>query len=158
MTIGQNIRAIRKKRGLTQGRLGELCGITGGAISSYENGVTVPKRRVVEKIARALDIPADKLTQGAVPALEPERSPASQPSDALLYDGVLTLLKELYGIVEGRVIMGENGASRRYYVVRQVPEDFVLYDSDINAIVRSAKASMPPVMAYMRSLRERDAV
>lgn len=40
MTIGQNIRAIRKKRGLTQGRLGQLCGMTGGAISSYENGVT----------------------------------------------------------------------------------------------------------------------
>ena len=56
MTIGQNIRAIRKKRGLTQGRLGQLCGMTGGAISSYENGVTVPKRRVVERIAQALSL------------------------------------------------------------------------------------------------------
>lgn len=154
MTIGQNIRALRKKRGLTQGRLGELCGITGGAISSYENGVTVPRRRVVEKIARALDVPPDKLTRGSVPDLEPGPC-APQTSDALLHDGVLTLLKELYGIVEGRIIMGENGASRKYYVVRQAPGDFVLYESDINAIVRTAKASMSPLMAYMRSVRER---
>ena len=158
MTIGQNIRAIRKKRGLTQGRLGQLCGMTGGAISSYENGVTVPKRRVVERIAQALDVPVDKLTLGAVPALEPANPAAAQTSDALLYDGVLTLLKELYGVVEGRIILGENGASRRYYVVRQVPEDFVLYDSDISAIVRSAKASMSPVLAYMRTLRGQSAV
>ena len=75
-----------------------------------------------------------------------------------LYDGVLTLLKELYGVVEGRIILGENGASRRYYVVRQVPEDFVLYDSDISTIVRSAKASMSPVLAYMRTLRGQSAV
>lgn len=43
-------------------------------------------------------------------------------------------------------------------MVRQVPEDFVLYDSDINAIVRSAKASMSPVLAYMRTLRGQSAV
>ena len=51
MTIGQTIRALRKKRGLTQNQLGALCGITGGAVSSYENGVTAPKRRTAEKIA-----------------------------------------------------------------------------------------------------------
>ena len=90
MTIGQNIRAIRKKRGLTQGRLGQLCGMTGGAISSYENGVTVPKRRVVERIAQALDVPADKLTLGAVPALEPAIPAAAQPHPAL-YHEILTL-------------------------------------------------------------------
>ena len=50
MTIGQNIRALRKKKGLTQAQLGGLCGISGGAVGSYENGITVPKRRVVEKL------------------------------------------------------------------------------------------------------------
>ncbi|MCI9057806.1 MAG: helix-turn-helix transcriptional regulator, partial [Oscillospiraceae bacterium] len=37
MTIGQNIRALRKKKGLTQAQLGGLCGISGGAVGSYEN-------------------------------------------------------------------------------------------------------------------------
>ena len=61
MTIGQNIRALRKKKGLTQARLGALCGISGGAIGSYENSITTPKRRVVEKIAHALDVPAERI-------------------------------------------------------------------------------------------------
>ena len=32
MTTGKNIRALRKKRGLTQEKLGELCGMTAGEI------------------------------------------------------------------------------------------------------------------------------
>lgn len=150
MTIGQNLRALRKKRGLTQSQLGALCGMTGGAVSSYENGVTVPRRQVVQRLARALDVSPDRLTQDAVPPL----SPAPQPSDALLYHGVLAVLKQLYGIVEGRVIVGENGLQRRFYVIKQIPGDFVLYDSDIAAIVRSAKASLSPMVDYMRRKQE----
>ena len=50
MTIGQNIRALRKKKGLTQAQLGGLCGISGGAVGSYENGITVPKRRGADAV------------------------------------------------------------------------------------------------------------
>ena len=67
MTIGQNIRALRKKKGLTQAQLGALCGISGGAVGSYENGITVPKRRVVEKLAHALDVPAERIMDSAPP-------------------------------------------------------------------------------------------
>lgn len=156
MTTGQNIRALRKKRGLTQENLGELCGMTAGAISSYENGVTVPKRRVVERIARALNVPAGKIADSAPPEISASQ-PDRKASDLLLYDGVLTALKELYGIVEGKVIVGENGAQRKYYVVRQISGDFILREDDIDAIVRSAKASMSPVAAYMRHVREQQA-
>lgn len=148
MTIGQTIRVLRKRAGLTQAQLGALCGITGGAVSSYENGVTTPKRRTAEKLAAALGVPVEKL-QGEPP-------PAPQPSSSgngLLYDGVLSVLKELYGMVEGRVILGENGRSRRYYLIRQIPGDFVLYEDDIAAIVRSARASMTPLAAHMQSAR-----
>ena len=156
MTTGQNIRALRKKRGLTQEKLGELCGMTAGAISSYENGVTVPKRRIVERIAWALDVPAGKIADSAPPEIAASQ-PDRKASDLLLYDGVLTALKELYGIVEGKVIVGENGAQRKYYVVRQISGDFILREDDIDAIVRSAKASMSPVAAYMRHVREQQA-
>ena len=54
-------------------------------------------------------------------------------------------------------IVGENGAQRKYYVVRQISGDFILRDDDIAAIVRSAKASMSPVAAYMRHVREQQA-
>lgn len=152
MTIGQTIRALRKKKGLTQAQLGALCGISGGTIGSYENGITIPKRRVVEKIAQALDIPAERIMDGAAPSFSTGES-TSSGSDALLYDGVLAVLKELYGMVEGRVILGENGARKRYYLIRQIPGDFVLYEDDIAAIVRSTKASTPPLAAYMHSVR-----
>lgn len=152
MTIGQNIRALRKKKGLTQAQLGALCGISGGAIGSYENGITIPKRQVVEKIAQALEVPAGRIIDSAAPSFSAGNGSASG-TDALLYDGVLSVLKELYGMVEGRVILGENGARKKYYLIRQIPGDFVLYEEDIAAIVRSAKASTPPLAAYMRRVR-----
>lgn len=148
MTIGENIRALRKMRALTQSQLGELCGLTGGAIGSYEHGTTVPKRRTLEKLAAALDVPVDRITRA--PGDSMPRPAQEQASDVLLHDGVLTLLKQLYGIVEGRVIVGPNGVRRKYYLVRGVPDSFVLYDEDIAAIVRSAKASMMPMVEYMR--------
>ena len=152
MTIGRTIRALRKKKGLTQAQLGALCGISGGTIGSYENGITIPKRRVVEKIARALDVPAGRIMDSAAPSFSAGNEAVSG-SDALLYDGVLAVLKELYGMVEGRVILGENGARKKYYLIRQIPGDFVLYEDDIAAIVRSTKASTPPLAAYMHSVR-----
>ena len=157
MTTGQNIRALRKKRGLTQEKLGALCGMTAGAISSYENGVTVPKHRVVERIARALEVPAGKIEDSAPLEVSASHAAERKASDLLLYDGVLAALKELYGIVEGKVIVGENGAQRKYYVVRQISGDFILREDDIAAIVQSAKASISPVAAYLRRTRERAA-
>ena len=143
MTIGQNIRVYRKQRGLTQAQLGALCGISGASIGSYEKGATLPKRRVVEKIAAALDVPAERLLEAAPAAPAPT---GSTP----LYDGVLAALRELYGCVEGRVILGENGASRRYYIVRGVPDSFVLYEQDIDAIAQSTRASMSPLVERLR--------
>ena len=60
MTIGQNIRALRKARGLTQARLGALCHISGASIGSYEKGATLPRRRVLEQLSAALDVPVER--------------------------------------------------------------------------------------------------
>lgn len=155
--IASSIRMFRKQRGLTQEKLGRLCGMTGGAISSYENGATVPKRRVLEKIAQALEVPVERLTAEALPSEAAPGGPAApglrQASDALLYDGVLSVLRDLYGIVEGRVILGENGGRKKYYLVKRGEHSFILYESDIAAIVRSAKASMPPLVEHMKRCR-----
>lgn len=150
MTTAQALRSCRKERGLTQAQLARLSGVSHGAISGYENGTTIPKRRMVEKLARALDVPPEKLLPAPAPLLPSAGRSGPAPSDGLLYDGVLRVLKETYGVVEGRIIQGEGGAYRRYYVVRRVPESFILYDSDIAAIVRSAKATMTPLVEYMK--------
>lgn len=55
MTVGNRIREVRKQRGYTQKKLGELCGIAEPTIRRYENGKLNPKRETIEKIATALE-------------------------------------------------------------------------------------------------------
>ena len=56
MTVGENIRKIRKEKKLTQKELGKLCGMSEAQIGQYENGLRNPKMETLEKIANALDI------------------------------------------------------------------------------------------------------
>lgn len=153
MTIGQNIRSLRKKRGLTQEKLGALCGISGGTIGSYELGVTIPKKRTIEKLAQALDVSPDRIAGGTgsdVPTVLKREH--AQESDGLLFNGILGFLKERFGRVEGKIIAGEDGHYIKYYVVEQLPDSFILYERDIHAIVRAAKASMMPLVQYMHKV------
>lgn len=61
MAVNENIKRIRKERGLTQKRLGEICGIAEPNIRKYENGKQNPKLETVEKIASALGVSAFEL-------------------------------------------------------------------------------------------------
>lgn len=54
--ISDRIRAVRKSKGLTQKRLGELCGIAEPTIRKYELGKLNPKYETIAKIAAALEI------------------------------------------------------------------------------------------------------
>ena len=56
MTVGENIKKIRKEKGLTQKELGKLCGMSEAQIGQYENGLRNPKMETLKKIANALDI------------------------------------------------------------------------------------------------------
>ena len=58
MSIGENIRRIRKDKRLTQKELGEkLEGISQQQIGQWENGIKIPKLETIQKIATALEIP-----------------------------------------------------------------------------------------------------
>lgn len=56
MTVGENIKRIRKKKGLTQKQLGALCGLADSAIRRYELGGANPKIETIQKIAHALEV------------------------------------------------------------------------------------------------------
>lgn len=64
MTIGENIKRIRKERGLTQKELGELLDMTQSAIGQFENDKTSPKTDTIEKIASALGVSPSELMKG----------------------------------------------------------------------------------------------
>ncbi len=59
--IGEKIKKYRKEKGLTQKKLGELCGINEANIRKYELGKANPKIETIEKIAKALETTTDEL-------------------------------------------------------------------------------------------------
>lgn len=54
--IGEKIKELRNKSGLTQKKLGDLCGIAEPTIRKYELGLLNPKIETVSKIAAALNV------------------------------------------------------------------------------------------------------
>ena len=63
MSIGENIRKLRKKQGLTQKELGELCSppINEANIRKYELGRQIPKIGTINRIANALNVNIDDI-------------------------------------------------------------------------------------------------
>lgn len=61
MAVGENIRKIRHKKGLTQKQLGELCNMNEANVRKYELGKANPKIETIEKFAKALQCSVDEL-------------------------------------------------------------------------------------------------
>ena len=58
MTIGENIRRLRKEKGLTQKQLGERCGMKEANVRKYELDKGNPKIETIKRIASALGVNA----------------------------------------------------------------------------------------------------
>ena len=56
MTVGENIRRIRRERNLAQRQLGEIVGASEAYIHAYESGRRNLKASSLEKIADALSV------------------------------------------------------------------------------------------------------
>ena len=74
MTIGENIRRIRLKAGLTQEEFGKIAGVSGMAVSQWENGRAVPRMGAVERIASSLRIPKASIIDENVAYDKPKNS------------------------------------------------------------------------------------
>ena len=66
-TIGERIKKVRLSLGLTQKKLGELCGIAEPTIRRYELGKLNPKIGTLNKIAKALGVPVTELDPSIIP-------------------------------------------------------------------------------------------
>lgn len=60
----EEMRNIRKSKGLTMKQLGDLVGVAEATISTYENGRSEPTLGVLCSIADALDVSLDMLIRG----------------------------------------------------------------------------------------------
>ena len=89
LTIGQNIRAFRRKNDLTQEALANRLGVTYQSISRWENGTTYPDLELIPAIAETLAVTVDELL--GMPQIEKEKR-AAATFDALRRE----CLKEKY--------------------------------------------------------------
>lgn len=71
-TMGRRIAALRKEKGLKQEELAEKLGISGQAVSKWENDQTCPDISLLPQLAGILGVSVDELLSGkreAVPAV-----------------------------------------------------------------------------------------
>lgn len=61
MSVGTNIKKIRRAKNMTQKQLGDLCGLSESMIRQYELGYRNPKIETIEKISNALSVSVDEL-------------------------------------------------------------------------------------------------
>lgn len=66
MGIGYRIKEARENQGLTQMELGKIVGVTGSAITNYENETSHPKESIMYKLIEALKVDANYLFQDCV--------------------------------------------------------------------------------------------
>ena len=68
MSDGENIKNMRRKKGLTQEELGSLLGVGKSAISRWESGEREVTLGTMRGIASALDVPLEYLIEGMNPS------------------------------------------------------------------------------------------
>jgi len=64
-TFGDNLKAARMQKGVSQGQLADMMGIHSTHISRYERNQTIPSVDVVKKLADLLEVSADVLVYGS---------------------------------------------------------------------------------------------
>lgn len=155
MPTGTKIKEIRKQKGLTQKQLGDLCGIADSNIRKYENGKQNPKIETLQKIATALDCSLIALTGMEEYKKTEEYKIGMRSVDA--HDGVLALLKNIYGDVQEKDVQQEYGESF-YYLIGKAPDTFILYESDINDLQNYIESSLPIVVDRLKDTRPEENV
>ncbi len=63
MSISDKIAQYRRLRGLTQESLGDALGVTGQAVSKWEQSAALPDLSLLPRLCEALDVPPDELLE-----------------------------------------------------------------------------------------------
>lgn len=59
--LGDNLRRIRTKKGITQGDIAKSLEVSRGFVSNLENGKTNPTLATIARVAEALGVTTDEL-------------------------------------------------------------------------------------------------
>lgn len=81
--IGWSIRSFREERGMTQRQLGEIAGVSGMAVSQWENGRAVPRMGAIQRMSDYFRVPKSRIMGDSVEYFAVD---LSEPPDALSPD------------------------------------------------------------------------
>lgn len=72
MGIGYRIKEARERKNWTQTELAERIGVTGSAITNYENNISHPKESILYKLLDVLEVDANFLFQDEMHSVKPD--------------------------------------------------------------------------------------
>lgn len=98
MSISKNIKTLRESHGLSQAEFGRIAGVSDKAVSTWENGLKVPRMGAVQKLSDYFGIPKSMI-------LDEDSELAGPPSGYVNGDSELTVyLEELRTRPEMRML------------------------------------------------------
>lgn len=148
MTYGRDLRALRKRQGLTLREFGRLCGISGDELARYERGEKSPRQENTRKIADALGEPILAIRNGLV-WTEDEKETRPEA----LREGILELMRETFGGLEAGTFQDSLGRMESCYIAGVPPDTFTVYEEDLETLAESIKASAISLAEHMKDVR-----
>lgn len=110
MGFSERLKEARTAKNLKQGELGALIGVTGNAISNYENGTSSPNDRVLLKLFDVLEVEPNFLFQDSFTP-KTKKAPAMQQGavgNGISLEESNSLLVRLGFIKEGEQLSDED--------------------------------------------------
>lgn len=154
MTVGENIRKLRKEHGLTQQQLGDLCGIKAANIRKYELDKANPKIETIERIAKALHVPIRKIKSNITWEEYADTEEIRQLDRRVQLDeGIIATIEKIYGKIEDKGVMADDGWESHYYLVGTPPNTFILFEDDIELIANVTRANIPLLVNRIKETR-----
>jgi transcriptional regulator with XRE-family HTH domain len=125
MPFHENLRTLRLARGLTQPSLAEKAGIEQSYLSKLENGRSKPSEEVLGRIAQALDVKPEALTQNGDEAEERTRRwqrVGFSAAAAIVLAAVFLLGRAtaIYPLSFGEVVKGARADENRVLGIRDL--------------------------------------
>lgn len=157
MTLGENIQAARKKKGLSQEALAEQVGVSRQALGKWEKDTALPSLDNLQALAAALDVSVDGLLGTAQPGGAPEPSLTLDTLRALLEarDAEKRRRTRLWGsaalAVAALLLCGIFGVAWQYdRQVQALKENYAQAQQQISATQSELSAQIEELQAAIR--------
>ena len=131
--VGEYIGMLRKKKGLTQVKLGEIIGVSDKTISKWENGDGLPDVGILTSLALALDTSVDSILNGGpIPFMRLLKSTGTKRDIAVVKLAVVGLISTISLFFSLKMLYGYLTLKQQLFRMNQGFDDFQNIQSQIS--------------------------